>query len=129
MNQLVPISSPALPPLGCYRWRTRRPARPRILRGQHSQPAHARCAGTAFAAASVFACQRAPRLVDIRRGEGADARLLAASLRRAHDIAGDPDDAVLLAEQIQRLNSLFGEADRFASAETFTPSRQSSKRT
>ena len=36
-------------------------------------------------------------LVDIRRGEGADARLLAASPWRAHDIAGDPDDAVLLA--------------------------------
>ena len=42
-------------------------------------------------------------LVDICRGEGADARLLAASLRQAYDIAGDPDDAVLLPEQIQRL--------------------------
>jgi hypothetical protein len=41
--------------------------------------------------------------VDIRRGEGAHARLLAASLPWAHDIAGDPDDTVLLAEQIQRL--------------------------
>ena len=27
-------------------------------------------------------------------------RLLAASLRRAHDIAGDADDAVLLAKQV-----------------------------
>jgi hypothetical protein len=50
-------------------------------------------------------------LVNIRRGEGAYAWLLAASLRRAQDIAGDPDDAVLLAEQIQRPNRLFGQAD------------------
>ncbi len=39
-------------------------------------------------------------LGDIGRGEGADPRLFATRLRRAHDIAGDPDDAVLLAEQI-----------------------------
>jgi hypothetical protein len=37
-------------------------------------------------------------LVAVRRREGAHARLLAASLQRAHDIAGDPDDAVLLAQ-------------------------------
>ena len=37
-------------------------------------------------------------LVDVRRREGAHARFLAASLRRAHNIAGDADDAVLLAE-------------------------------
>jgi hypothetical protein len=43
-------------------------------------------------------------LVDVRRRERADPRLLAASLRRAHNIAGDPDDAVLLAEQVQRLD-------------------------
>jgi hypothetical protein len=37
-------------------------------------------------------------LVDVRRGEGANARLLTASLRRADNVAGDPDNAVLLAE-------------------------------
>jgi hypothetical protein len=39
--------------------------------------------------------------VDVRRGEGTDTRLFAASLRRVQDITGDPDDAVLLAEQIK----------------------------
>ena len=53
-------------------------------------------------------------LVDIRRGEGAYAWLLTASLWRAHNIAGDPDDAGLLAEQVQPLNSLFGKADNSA---------------
>ena len=50
-------------------------------------------------------------LVDVRRGEGTDPRLLPAGLRRTNDIAGNPDDAVLLAKQIERLDSLFGEAD------------------
>jgi hypothetical protein len=35
----------------------------------------------------------------------------AASLRRAHNVAGDPDDAMLLTEQIKRFDRLFGEAD------------------
>jgi hypothetical protein len=46
-------------------------------------------------------------LVDVRRREGAHKRLFGASLQRAHDIAGDPEDAVLLAEQVQRLDGLF----------------------
>jgi hypothetical protein len=37
-------------------------------------------------------------LVDIRRREGTYAWLLAASLRWAHDVAGDADDPILLAE-------------------------------
>jgi hypothetical protein len=41
-------------------------------------------------------------LVDVRRREGAHARLLAASLRRAHDVAGDANYAVLLAEYRSR---------------------------
>src|SRR5215469_10357975 len=53
-------------------------------------------------------------LVDIRRREGAYPRLLAASLRRAHDVAGDADDAVLLAEQIEGLNGFLGKADNSA---------------
>ena len=56
-------------------------------------------------------------LVDIRRGEGADAWLLAASLRRPHDIAGDPHDAVLLTEEVQCLDGLFGKADNSARRE------------
>jgi hypothetical protein len=60
-------------------------------------------------------------LVDIRRGKGADARLLTASLRRAHNIAGDPDDAVLLAEQIQRFDGLFGKADNSSRRKHRTP--------
>jgi hypothetical protein len=32
-------------------------------------------------------------------------------LKRAHDIAGDPDDAILLAKQVERLEDLFGEVD------------------
>src|SRR6266850_863882 len=42
-------------------------------------------------------------LVDVRRGEGTHPWFLAASLRRAHDIAGNADDAFLLAGQIQCL--------------------------
>jgi hypothetical protein len=53
-------------------------------------------------------------LVNVRRGEGADPRLLAANLRWADDIAIDADDAVLLAEQIRRLDGLFGQADNSA---------------
>ena len=45
-------------------------------------------------------------LINFGRREGAHARLLAASLWRAHDIAGDPDDAILLAEQINRFDGL-----------------------
>ena len=41
-------------------------------------------------------------LVDIRRGEGTHARIFTGSLRRADDIAGDPDNAILLADQILR---------------------------
>jgi hypothetical protein len=48
-------------------------------------------------------------LVDICQGEGAYARLLAVSLWRAHDIAGDPDEPVLLAKQVQCLDRFFGE--------------------
>jgi hypothetical protein len=39
-------------------------------------------------------------LVDIRRSEGAYPGLFAASLRRTHNVAGDPDDAILLAKQV-----------------------------
>ena len=53
-------------------------------------------------------------LVDVRRREGAHARFLPASLRRAHNIAGDANDAVLLAQQVQRLDGLFREADNSA---------------
>src|SRR3984893_13858652 len=42
-------------------------------------------------------------LVDVCRGEGTHPWFLAASLRRAHDIAGNADDAFLLAGQIQCL--------------------------
>ena len=44
-------------------------------------------------------------LVDLRAGERADLRLLAARDRRAHGEAADADDAVLLAERVQRLRS------------------------
>ena len=50
-------------------------------------------------------------LIDVRRGEGADMRLLATGLGRAHDVARDPDNAVLLAEQVKGLDGLFGKAD------------------
>jgi hypothetical protein len=53
-------------------------------------------------------------LVDVRGREGARPRLLAASLRRAHGVTGDPDDAVPLAEQIQRFNGFLGEANNSA---------------
>jgi hypothetical protein len=60
---------------------------------------------------------RARYLVDVRRREGAHAWLLAASLRRAHNITGDADDTVLHAEQVQRLDGFFGEADNSARRE------------
>src|SRR6185312_12474256 len=50
-------------------------------------------------------------LGNIRRGEGRDARLVAARLGRAHAIAGDADDAPLLAEEVERLDGLLGQAD------------------
>ena len=56
-------------------------------------------------------------LIDVRRREGADPRLVAASMRWAHNIAGDADDTILLAKQVQRLNGLFGEADNSAGRE------------
>jgi hypothetical protein len=40
----------------------------------------------------------AKNLIDVRRSEGTHTQPFTASLRRAHDIAGDPDNAVLLAE-------------------------------
>jgi hypothetical protein len=55
-------------------------------------------------------------LVDVRGREGARPRLLAASLRRAHGVTGDPDDAVPLAEQIQRFDGFLGEANNSASS-------------
>jgi hypothetical protein len=54
------------------------------------------------------------RILSICRGESAHSRLLAASLRRAHGVAGNPDDAVLLAEQVEGLAGLLGEADNSA---------------
>ena len=45
--------------------------------------------------------------VDICRVKG----LTRGFSRRAHDIAGDPDDAVLFAQQVKRFDRLFGEAD------------------
>jgi len=65
-------------------------------------------------------------LFDIRRGESADARLLTASLRWAHDIAGDADDALLLADQVQRLDGLFGKADDSGRRKPSTPHTPSS---
>src|SRR5215469_8354462 len=53
-------------------------------------------------------------LADVRGRERAHAGLLAASLWRAHDVAGDADDAVLLPEEVQRLDGFFGEADNSA---------------
>jgi hypothetical protein len=54
---------------------------------------------------------------EVRIGEADHSGLLAASLRRPHNIPGDPDDAVLLAEQLERLDGLFGEADNSARRE------------
>src|SRR5207244_5777050 len=45
------------------------------------------------------------------RGEGRDAGLLAAGLRRSHAIPRNSDDAILFAEQIKRFDRLFGQAD------------------
>ncbi len=50
-------------------------------------------------------------LVDIRRRERRDPRLLPPHLRRPHRVAGDADDPRVLAEQVQRLDGFLGEAD------------------
>ncbi len=50
-------------------------------------------------------------LGNVGRGEGGDARLLAAHARGPHAIARDAGDAMLLAEEVERLDRLFGEAD------------------
>src|SRR5207342_1854389 len=50
-------------------------------------------------------------LADLRRGEGADLRLLPACDRRAHGEAADADDAMLLAQRVQHFRGLLGEAD------------------
>ena len=49
--------------------------------------------------------------VDLRGGEGADFRFLAARARRAHGETGDADDAMRLTERVKRLGGLFGQAD------------------
>jgi len=56
-------------------------------------------------------------LVDVRRREGTHTGLLAASLRRAHDITGNAGDAVLLADEVQRLDGFLGEANNSARRE------------
>ena len=49
--------------------------------------------------------------LEVGGNEGGDARLLLAHLRRAHRIAGHPDDAPLLAQEIKGFHGLFGETD------------------